>query len=271
MPTSRRPRYSPAAPRSAGHHQGIPPVDQEFRSRASACLGRPSATARRWCARRTACSTTIRPMALAFDSDVADGSQAPQLLLFGGPLTPCDVNNPVSTLTPRMPLPDAWAVCRHRSLTCRTSSASTRHPIPRPSGSTRITCHRIRRSRWPACRSAIPRRPTSSTATRTRPASAIEQDLGHGTALTLQSTSMADAACTGPSTQCGARAQHDAELAERHDRSQVSPSTRKPHSSISARRKYRRHQSAVNADSLSSLHPGRTGQLLPAGRIESHA
>ena len=38
-------------------------------------------------------------LALAFDSDVADGSQAPQLLLFGGALTPCDVTNPISTLT----------------------------------------------------------------------------------------------------------------------------------------------------------------------------
>ena len=38
-------------------------------------------------------------MALAFDSDVADGSQAPQLLLFGGALTPCDLSNPVATLT----------------------------------------------------------------------------------------------------------------------------------------------------------------------------
>lgn len=38
-------------------------------------------------------------LALAFDSDVADGSQAPQLLLFGGAITPCDLANPVSTLT----------------------------------------------------------------------------------------------------------------------------------------------------------------------------
>ena len=38
-------------------------------------------------------------LALAFDSDVADGSQAPQLLLFGGAITPCNVSNPVATLT----------------------------------------------------------------------------------------------------------------------------------------------------------------------------
>jgi hypothetical protein len=38
-------------------------------------------------------------MALAFDSDVADGTQAPQLLLFGGPLSACNVNDPLGTLT----------------------------------------------------------------------------------------------------------------------------------------------------------------------------
>jgi hypothetical protein len=38
-------------------------------------------------------------LALAFDSDVADGSQAPQLLLFGGAPTPCSLANPVATLT----------------------------------------------------------------------------------------------------------------------------------------------------------------------------
>ena len=38
-------------------------------------------------------------MALAFDSDVADGTQAPQLLLFGGGLTGCNVNDPLGTLT----------------------------------------------------------------------------------------------------------------------------------------------------------------------------
>jgi len=38
-------------------------------------------------------------MALAFDSDVADGTQAPQLLLFGGGLTGCNINDPLGTLT----------------------------------------------------------------------------------------------------------------------------------------------------------------------------
>ena len=38
-------------------------------------------------------------MALAFDSDIADGTQAPQLLLFGGGLTGCNVNDPLGTLT----------------------------------------------------------------------------------------------------------------------------------------------------------------------------
>ena len=38
-------------------------------------------------------------MALAFDSDVADGTQAPQLLLFGGGLTGCNLNDPLGTLT----------------------------------------------------------------------------------------------------------------------------------------------------------------------------
>ena len=38
-------------------------------------------------------------MALAFDSAVADGTQAPQLLLFGGGLTGCNVQDPLGTLT----------------------------------------------------------------------------------------------------------------------------------------------------------------------------
>ena len=38
-------------------------------------------------------------LALIFDSDVVDGSQAPQLLLFGGIPTSCDPSNPVATLT----------------------------------------------------------------------------------------------------------------------------------------------------------------------------
>jgi Carboxypeptidase regulatory-like domain/TonB dependent receptor len=38
-------------------------------------------------------------MALAFDSAVADGTQAPQLLLFGGGLTGCNINDPLGTLT----------------------------------------------------------------------------------------------------------------------------------------------------------------------------
>ena len=44
-------------------------------------------------------------MALAFDSDVADGSQAPQLVLFGGQPTGCDMNA-ANTFTGRFGRPD---------------------------------------------------------------------------------------------------------------------------------------------------------------------
>ena len=73
-------------------------------------------------------------LGLIFDSDVVDGSQAPQLLLFGGIPTSCGRVILLQHSLPLTPSWGNWGACHSRLLICRTSSASIQRPIRLQSG-----------------------------------------------------------------------------------------------------------------------------------------
>ncbi len=126
------------------------------------------------------------PMALAFDSDVADGSQAPQLLLFGGPLTPCDVNNPVSTLTASNAFTGRLG-CLPASFTYLPDQQRFN---PAPNTPSIWVNQNYLTANPPVPLASLPfGYPTAANfkyGYSEQASFAIEQDLGHGTALTLQ-------------------------------------------------------------------------------------
>ncbi len=128
-----------AADKSSGHRARAFRARPRTSRRVWVWPGTRLATARR-CMRASYGIFFDHPlMALAFDSDVADGTQAPQLLLFGGALTGCNVQNPLGTLNASNAFTGRLTACRRHLPTCPTSSASTRRRTRRPSGSTRIT------------------------------------------------------------------------------------------------------------------------------------
>ena len=162
-------------------------------------------------------------MALVFDSVVADGTQAPQILLFGGTLNPCTVQNIANALNAANSfagrlgcLPSAFTYLPNQQRfdpTPNTPSVwiNQNYLAARPAAGAAVR----------ASLSASPRPPTSSIGYSNQANLGIEhrvrQQLHGVVAVQLQRRASPQPA---HQLECRARPILDSELVQRHDRSE---------------------------------------------------